>query len=164
MTPAARFLESSACSNFTGSIPRTIRPNIEMKRRYASHAKRSFFMSLASAARVSSLRPRLRTVSIIPGMLIAAPERTETRSGFFGSPSFFPAARSTAASAFSTCSQRPGGSLRPEAKYALQAAVVIVKPGGTGSFAFVISARPAPLPPRRSRIFALPSALPFAKR
>jgi len=49
-------------------------------------------------------------VSIIPGMLIAAPERTETSSGSLGSPSFFFVARSTVASAFSTWSQRPGGS------------------------------------------------------
>ena len=103
-------------------------------------------------------------MSIIPGMLMAAPERTETSSGSFGSPSFFLAVRSTVASAFSTWSQRPVGSFFFEAKYALQAAVVMVKPGGTGSFALVISARPAPLPPSRSRIFALPSALPFAKR
>ena len=54
--------------------------------------------------------------------------------------------------------------MRPAAKYALHAAVVIVKPGGTGRPAFVISASPAPFPPRSSRIFALPSALPFAKR
>src|SRR5581483_264623 len=33
----------------------------------------------------------------------------------------------------------------------------MVKPGGTGSPAFVISATPAPLPPSRSRIVALPS-------
>ncbi len=52
----------------------------------------------------------------------------------------------------------------PFLKYALQAAVVIVKPDGTGRPAFVISARPAPLPPRSARIFALPSALPPANR
>src|SRR5215470_17701501 len=33
----------------------------------------------------------------------------------------------------------------------------MVKPGGTGSPALVISATPAPLPPSRSRILALPS-------
>ena len=103
-------------------------------------------------------------MSIIPGMLIAAPERTDTRSGSFGSPSFFFVERSTVASAFCTWSQSPGGSFFPDAKYALQAAVVMVNPAGTGSLAFVISASPAPLPPRRSRIFALPSALPFANR
>src|ERR1039458_2766353 len=34
----------------------------------------------------------------------------------------------------------------------------MVKPGGTGSPARVISATPAPLPPSRSRIWALPSS------
>src|SRR5262249_39399700 len=33
----------------------------------------------------------------------------------------------------------------------------MVKPGGTGNPAFVISATPAPLPPSSSRIVALPS-------
>src|SRR3954468_12947116 len=36
----------------------------------------------------------------------------------------------------------------------------MVKPGGTGSPALLISARPAPLPPRTSFILPLPSALP----
>src|SRR5450759_312077 len=40
----------------------------------------------------------------------------------------------------------------------------MVNPGGTGRPAFVISARPAPLPPSSARIFALPSALPPANR
>src|ERR1700719_718647 len=39
----------------------------------------------------------------------------------------------------------------------------MVKPGGTGSPRFAISARLAPLPPSRSRITALPSALPPPK-
>src|SRR6266478_3652161 len=39
----------------------------------------------------------------------------------------------------------------------------MVKPGGTGSPRFAISARLAPLPPSRSRICALPSALPPPK-
>ena len=38
----------------------------------------------------------------MPGIDIAAPERTETRSGFFVSPSFLPVDFSTLASAFST--------------------------------------------------------------
>src|ERR1700685_3687517 len=39
----------------------------------------------------------------------------------------------------------------------------MVNPGGTGRPAFVISARPAPLPPRTSFILPLPSALPPPK-
>src|ERR1700676_4276542 len=44
--------------------------------------------------------------------------------------------------------------------YSRQTSVWMVKPGGTGSPALVISASPAPLPPRTSFIFPLPSALP----
>src|SRR5262249_39959122 len=39
----------------------------------------------------------------------------------------------------------------------------MVKPGGTGNPRFAISARFAPLPPSKSRIAALPSALPSPK-
>ena len=42
--------------------------------------------------------------------------------------------------------------------YSRQASVWIVNPGGTGSPALVISARPAPLPPSTSFILPLPSA------
>ena len=37
-----------------------------------------------------SLRPRLRMVSIMPGMEALAPERTETSRGFSRSPNFLP--------------------------------------------------------------------------
>src|SRR3981081_830173 len=47
--------------------------------------------------------------------------------------------------------------------YSRQASVWMVKPGGTGRPAFVISASPAPLPPRTSFILPLPSALPPPK-
>src|SRR5262249_53280163 len=40
----------------------------------------------------------------------------------------------------------------------------MVKPGGTGKPRLAISARPAPLPPRRLRMPARPSALPLPKR
>src|SRR5205085_618176 len=42
--------------------------------------------------------------------------------------------------------------------------VEIVKPGGTGRPALVISARPDPLPPRVSFMVRLPSALPLPKK
>ena len=41
---------------------------------------------LARPCTVSSLRPRLRTVSIMPGIEARAPERTETSSGLLASP------------------------------------------------------------------------------
>ncbi len=43
----------------------------------------------------SSLRPRLSTVSIMPGIEMAAPERTERRRGETGSPKFIPMSCST---------------------------------------------------------------------
>src|SRR5438552_17129902 len=46
----------------------------------------------------------------------------------------------------------------------LQTSVEMVNPGGTGRPALVISARPAPLPPRRSFMVRWPSAFPFAKK
>src|SRR3990170_5557151 len=110
-----------------------------------------------SAGTVTSFNPRFRTVSIIPGIENFAPERTETRSGRAGSPSFLPVLASIAATPSSTCFHRPGGN-RPLRLNALHAFVVIVNPGGTGRPRRVISASPAPLPPRRSRIDALPSS------
>ena len=48
-------------------------------------------------------------VSIMPGIDARAPERTETSSGFSGSPNRRPTAFSTRASAAGTCSFSPGG-------------------------------------------------------
>ena len=62
--------------------------------------------------RVCWLRPRLRMVSIMPGMERAAPDRTETRRGFFGSPKPFPAFFSTAFICTFISSIRPGGKAR----------------------------------------------------
>ena len=62
-------------------------------------------------ARVSSLRPRLRTVSIMPGIENLAPERTETSSGLSGSPKPLPERASTSCIASRTSSQRPVGQL-----------------------------------------------------
>jgi len=45
------------------------------------------------ASTTTSLRPRLSTVSIMPGMDTEAPDRTERSSGLAGSPSFLPEGR-----------------------------------------------------------------------
>src|ERR1700682_5199432 len=101
-------------------------------------------------------------VSIMPGMENFAPERTLTSSGFSPLPSFWPCNSSslwsTASIWCSTSAETPLVRI-----YSRQASVWIVKPGGTGSPALVISARPAPLPPRSSFILPLPSALPPPK-
>jgi hypothetical protein len=46
------------------------------------------WINLIMPFRVSSLRPMLKTVSIIPGIENFAPELQETRSGFWASPFF----------------------------------------------------------------------------
>src|SRR5256886_12560615 len=46
----------------------------------------------------------------------------------------------------------------------MQSLAEMVKPGGTGRPRFAISARPAPLPPRMSRMAAEPSARPGPKK
>jgi hypothetical protein len=134
----------------------TIFPNIWMNRRYESKAKRSLPACRASPRTEWSLRPRLRTVSIIPGIEYLAPDRTETSRGLSRSPRRRPMACSRPRRWPSTSSRRPSGK-PPELRYSLHASVVMVNPGGTGRPRFVISARLAPLPPRRSFMSLLPS-------
>ena len=79
-----------------------------MNRRYASQPKRSLPDSAMRPLSVSSLRPRLRTVSIIPGIENLAPERTETSSGLAGSPKPLPVrSLDLACTASSMSSHRP---------------------------------------------------------
>jgi hypothetical protein len=94
-------------------MPRATFPNIWMKRRYASHANRSFSVFLARPSTERSFSPRLRTVSSIPGIESRAPERTETSSGSSSSPSFFSACSSRRERASATSSSRPSGSSWP---------------------------------------------------
>ena len=70
----------------TGFIPKTTSPYICTKRRYESHTKRGLPVLATRPSTTLSLRPRLRMVSIIPGIEARAPERTETKSGFSTSP------------------------------------------------------------------------------
>ncbi len=136
----------------------TTSPYISTKRRRQSKAKRSPERR-ARPATVREVRPRLRIVSIIPGMEERAPERTETRSGFSGSPNRLSVSCSSLSSADST-SPRIASSEAPREKSA-HTEVSIVNPGGTGIPRAVISARPAPLPPRVSLPSPAPSATPL---
>ena len=97
---------------------------------------------------------------IMPGIDSAAPERTETSSGLAGSPNFLPTSVSICLRAASTCGHGRLGELL---------AVLVVggadlggdgEAGGDGDADELISARLAPLPPSRSFMSALPSALP----
>jgi hypothetical protein len=64
--------------------PSTMRPYMAMKRRYESYAKRSSSVTWARPFTLSSLSPRLRTVSIMPGIENLAPERTTRAAGRTG--------------------------------------------------------------------------------
>ena len=121
------------------------------------------WLRLASASTLWSFRPRLRIVSIMPGMENFAPERTLTSSGFSPLPSFWPCRLSSLASA-SSIWRSTSFDTALWRMYSRQASVWMVKPGGTGRPALVISASPAPLPPRTSFILPLPSALPPPKK
>ena len=107
-TPFACFTSSimaskgSTSSLFTGFMPSTTSPYICTKRRYESHAKRALPVLRIRPSTTSSFKPRLRIVSIIPGMEARAPERTETNNGFSTSPNLERISVSTCAMAFST--------------------------------------------------------------
>ena len=154
----------SISSLFVGFMPSTTSPYICMKRLYESHAKRSLPVFFARPTTTLSLSPRFKIVSIIPGIDALAPERTETSNGFSTSPNLDFMSSSTPAIDFSTSFfRRATTSSLPFSKYSLQTSVVIVNPGGTGTPIKFISARLAPLPPKRFLISALPSACPFPK-
>ncbi len=57
-----------------------------MKRRRESSAKRRLPASLASPSTERAESPRFNTVSIIPGIETAAPDRTDTSRGRSASP------------------------------------------------------------------------------
>ncbi len=154
--PLACLASSRASSNSSPSTPSTVLPNICTRRRYESQAKRSLPDWAARPRTEASESPMFRTVSIMPGMENLAPERTDTSSGSSAWPSSLPI---SCWSDFrwlliSWCSE--DGSL-PVSRKTLQASVVMMNPGGTGRPRLVISARFAPLPPRRSLRSLFPS-------
>ncbi len=100
----------------------------------------------------------------MPGIDTAAPDRTLNSSGLSAEPKLLPVSCSTAAMPARASSHSDSGQLSPCSKKCSQAAVVMVKPGGTGSPRLVISARPAPFPPRTAFMVRSPSAAPPPKR
>ena len=101
--------------------------------------------------------PRLRIVSIMPGMECTAPERTDTSSGRCAAPSTRPVRSSSRVRPSSMLSQSPSGHSPPRRIASTHACVVTVKPSGTGTPIRFISATLAPLPPSSGFIAALPS-------
>jgi hypothetical protein len=92
----------------------------------------------------------MRTVSIMPGMEMAAPERTDRSNGALASPSVRPMSCSTRCNLATAASHTPAGSTRPCLWNALHTSVVIVNPGGTARPMADISAKLAPLPPSKN--------------
>ncbi len=157
-TPRRALSASSSSANACAGTPSTTSPYICTNRRYESHAKRGLPDSAASPSTDSSEIPRLRIVSIIPGIENTAPERTDTSSGRSRAPRRRPVRCSSASRCASTSSHSPSGHDPPRCIAATHAAVVTVKPSGTGTPMRRISATPAPLPPSRARMSARPSA------
>ena len=105
----------------------------------------------ASPTTDSSLMPRLRIVSIMPGIEIAAPERTDTSSGSSGSPKRLPVFSSSAREMLLDLGAR--GRRAPPCRLHVRApGVGRDREAGRNRHAErVISASPTPLPPRSSR-------------
>ncbi len=69
----------------------------------------------AIAIAASRPRPRLRTVSIIPGIETGAPERTDSSSGSGPAPNVLPVAASRSARRAAISASSPSG-MRPSAR------------------------------------------------
>ncbi len=109
MVPASSLAASKSESNSSPGSSSTMRPYMAMKRRYESKAKRSSPVWAARPSTDLSFSPRLRTVSIMPGMENLAPERTDTSRGSVASPICLPMAFSRRARASATSPSSPLG-------------------------------------------------------
>ncbi len=108
-----RSLPLAMLSILRASMPRIILPSICINRQYVSHANSGLPLCFASPSTVSSFRPRLRIVSIIPGIETGEPERTDTRRGLSRSPNFFPVSPSNRLIDLRTSSIKPSGKRLP---------------------------------------------------
>ena len=117
-----------------------------------------------SACAIAGERPQFKIVSIMPGMDVGAPERTDTRSGLSAAPNFRPVASSRRTRLRPTSSSSPWGHSPSAWRKMRQHSVEMVNPGGTGSPALLMAARLAPLPPRTSLRSGSPSVRPAPKK
>src|SRR5690606_27544877 len=161
--PVVRRRAERRFSKCPPGTPSTTSPYICRKRRYESYANRALPLCLASPSTVRSFIPRFRMVSIMPGIEMAAPERTDTSNGLAGSPNCLPVVSSSCLT-FAETSSRSEWEMEPSPRYVTQHWADMVNPGGTGTPRFVISARFAPLPPSTDFISRVPSARPFPKK
>ena len=160
LTLRAFFNASRACSNRSESMCITTSPNIWINLRKLSSTKRSLPVRSMRALTVTSFKPRLSTVSIMPGMEAAAPLRTDTSRGLGPLPKVLPNFFSNSANAASTWGAiLAKSSFLPILPNSAHASVVMVNPGGTGKPRAAMPARFAPLPPSNARIVSLPSEL-----
>ena len=151
-TPSASLILSKTPSKSWRSRSITTSLNMVMNRLYASQTNRSSPVSLIKASATLSFKPKFKTVSIIPGMLMGAPLLTETSRGASGSLNFLSVVFSRVLTCSRTSSHKPSGNSPPASMNSLQVLVVIVNPGGMFIPRLVISARFAPFPPRRAFI------------
>ena len=163
VTPSPSLTLSNTPSKACRSWPMTTSLNIVRKRLYASQTNRSSPVSLIIVSATPSFMPRLRTVSIMPGMLIGAPLLTLASSGFSGSLNFLPLVSSRVFTCSSTSSHSPSGNFPPAFMNSLQVFVVIVNPCGMLRPRLVISARLAPFPPRRAFMSLFPSVKSYTR-
>ena len=113
LAPVRRFAASSTLSNPESSTPNTTLPNSWTNRLYESHANRSLPLALARPLTVRSFMPRLSIVSIMPGIDMAAPDRTDTSRGLSGESQPLPVSFSSRATARRTCLAASGRIRRP---------------------------------------------------
>ena len=131
--------------------------HINLQRHFAEHLDKAAVTIVSETGHSRSSSPGLRWscrsspgsrwCSSCRGMENFAPDRTLTSSGSSTPPSFLPISASSFATASRICVSTSLGTLLPFSKNKLQTSVEIVNPGGTGTPALHISAKPAPLPP-----------------
>jgi len=138
------------------------------KRRLVSWANRIEPPRRARAGREASVRPRSRTVSIIPGIDTAAPDRTETNKRDWCEPKRGGGPTGSASASADSMAEMPSmisaqtssGTAPPASRKSLHTVVATVKPGGTFTPMLAISQSPAPFPPSRSFMPMEPSEAP----
>ena len=103
LAPVRRFAAFRTFSNPESSAPKTTLPNSCTNRLYESHANRSSPLALARPPTVRSLMPRFSIVSIMPGIDMAAPDRTDTSNGLSGESHPLPVSLSSLETARRIC-------------------------------------------------------------
>ncbi len=116
-TPAVMRFDVSRCSNVLhGHAEHDVGVHLDEAAIRVVGEARVSARSREARNTVRSLRPRLRIVSIMPGIDTGAPERTETSSGFFGSPKPLARTPARAARRFVSTSARSASAYVPRSR------------------------------------------------